>query len=130
MTPKQWMFNPKSGDIKIPPAVQADVEKRIQASTQGSKFVSRTNSVISMHIPSLFSPIVGRLRMGLKLAKNMQSDYVIPPSIFVAYGILAPINGALRFIHTAMINTNCPCTMMGSSSAYQNGLFSFQQMCI
>jgi hypothetical protein len=31
MTPKQWMFNPKSGGIKIPPAVQADVEKRIQA---------------------------------------------------------------------------------------------------
>jgi hypothetical protein len=73
------------------------LKRNSKANTQGSKFVSRTNSVISMHIPSLFSPIVGRLRIGLKLAKNMQSDYVILPSIFVAYGILAPINGGSAF---------------------------------
>jgi hypothetical protein len=30
MTAKQWTFDPNSGGIKIPPAVQADVEKRIQ----------------------------------------------------------------------------------------------------
>ena len=30
MTPKQWMVDPKSGGMKIPPAVQADVEKRIR----------------------------------------------------------------------------------------------------
>ena len=35
MTPKQWIFNPKSDSIKIPPAVQADVEKCIQ--TVGEK---------------------------------------------------------------------------------------------
>ena len=31
MAPKQWMFDPNSGGKKIPPAVQADVKKRIQA---------------------------------------------------------------------------------------------------
>lgn len=31
MTPKQWMFDPNSGGVKIPPTVQADVEKRIRA---------------------------------------------------------------------------------------------------
>ena len=31
MTPKQLIFDPNSGGIKIPPAVQADVEKRIRA---------------------------------------------------------------------------------------------------
>lgn len=31
MTPKQWMSDPGSGGKKIPPAVQADVEKRILA---------------------------------------------------------------------------------------------------
>jgi len=31
MTPKQWMFNPNSGGVKIPPTVQADVEKRSRA---------------------------------------------------------------------------------------------------
>jgi len=30
MTPKQWMFNPNSGGVEIPPAVQADVGKRIR----------------------------------------------------------------------------------------------------
>jgi len=30
MIPKQWMYNPNSGGMKIPPAVQADVEKRIR----------------------------------------------------------------------------------------------------
>ena len=31
MTPKQWMFDPNTGGVKIPPTVQADVEKRIHA---------------------------------------------------------------------------------------------------
>ena len=31
MTPKQWMFDPNSGGIKVPPTVQKDVEKRIRA---------------------------------------------------------------------------------------------------
>ncbi len=31
MSPKQWIFNPNSGGIKIPPTIQADVTKRIQA---------------------------------------------------------------------------------------------------
>jgi hypothetical protein len=31
MNKKQWMFDPNSGGIKIPPAAQADVEKRIHA---------------------------------------------------------------------------------------------------
>jgi hypothetical protein len=30
MASKQWMLNPNSGGIKIPPAIQADVEKRIR----------------------------------------------------------------------------------------------------
>jgi len=31
MTPKQRMFDPNSGGVKIPPTVQADVKKRIRA---------------------------------------------------------------------------------------------------
>ena len=31
MTPKQWSFDPNSGGVKIPPSVQANVEKRICA---------------------------------------------------------------------------------------------------
>ena len=31
MTPKQWMYDPGSGGVKIPPSVQADVEQRIRA---------------------------------------------------------------------------------------------------
>jgi hypothetical protein len=31
MANKQWRFDPNSGGLKIPPAVQADVEKRIRA---------------------------------------------------------------------------------------------------
>ena len=31
MTSKQWMFDPNSGGIKIPPTVQSKVKKRIQA---------------------------------------------------------------------------------------------------
>jgi hypothetical protein len=31
MTHKQWVFDPNSGGLKIPPAVQADVEQRIRA---------------------------------------------------------------------------------------------------
>ena len=31
MTNKQWRFDPTSGGLKIPPSVQADVEKRIRA---------------------------------------------------------------------------------------------------
>lgn len=31
MTNKQWRFDPGSGGLKIPPSVQADVEKRIRA---------------------------------------------------------------------------------------------------
>jgi hypothetical protein len=30
MTPKQWMFDPNSGGIKIPSTVQGDAEKRIR----------------------------------------------------------------------------------------------------
>ena len=30
MASKQWMLDPNSGGIKIPPAIQADVEKRIR----------------------------------------------------------------------------------------------------
>ena len=31
MTSKQWMFDPSSGGIKIPPPVQSEVKKRVQA---------------------------------------------------------------------------------------------------
>ena len=31
MAPKQWIFDPNSGGVKIPPAVQSDVIKRIHA---------------------------------------------------------------------------------------------------
>lgn len=31
MTAKQWRFDPSSGGLKIPPSVQADVEKHIHA---------------------------------------------------------------------------------------------------
>lgn len=31
MPPKQWVFDPGSGGVKIPPSVKADVEKRILA---------------------------------------------------------------------------------------------------
>ncbi len=34
MTSKQWTFHPNSGGFKIPPAVQADVEKRIHAAAE------------------------------------------------------------------------------------------------
>ena len=31
MSPKQWMFDPDTGGIKIPPAAQTDAQKRIRA---------------------------------------------------------------------------------------------------
>jgi len=31
MTPKQWVYDPGSGGVKVPPKIQADVEKRIRA---------------------------------------------------------------------------------------------------
>ena len=40
MTPKQWMFDPNSGGIKIPPAVQTDVIKRIQVLAEKNTYLS------------------------------------------------------------------------------------------
>jgi hypothetical protein len=42
--PRQWMLDPNSGGIKIPPAIQADVEKRIQSVAQkefSGKYIER-----------------------------------------------------------------------------------------
>ena len=131
MTPKQWMFDPNLGGIKIPPAVQADVEKRICAIAEKEFKGKYTRLEIRFknqfctltRIPSPFSPMAGLPQIGMKLVKNMPNACAILPTIFVVCGILAATNGVLLFIHTAMRNMNYPCMMMVNSQAGQNGLF-------
>ena len=140
MSPKQWVYDPDSGGVKIPEVVKYRTKERIRRYAE-AHFAGRytrlnirfRSQFVTLMLTRNLSPSArdGRRQIRQRVGRNIWNAYGIHRRISAVCATLGTRSvGALPFTAMAVTDTSCRSFRQGSSLARQKRRSEFRLRCI